>query len=266
MRESRLAIGSALLLLVGCVLPTDEPTGLELSWRFLEVNDLDGEEAQRYRTCRGSFIDELVIDIVDSGDDTRRDTFRYDCPFGYQTPTELQTDSSDAFVELRPRDYDVTVDLVGTLAEDAEQLRVRRARDLTVEVLSRTITLQEFDFGLEPVELALVFDGADACDQVAFTFRYADPERDLAEPPRREDGTVGEVIYRERLTTDLGTSLVGEPIACAELAREHRVLSLDPGAYELLVTRDGQECAIASTVGQQGAEHVIDLANLPCDG
>ena len=88
----------------GCVLPSDEPTGLEFSWRFLEVNDLDGEENQRYRSCRGVFMDEVVISIVDPSDVGRNEIFRFDCPFGFQSLSELQTETPDAFVELRTVD------------------------------------------------------------------------------------------------------------------------------------------------------------------
>lgn len=264
MNERTLACITSVLL-GGCVLPADEPTGLELSWRFIEVNTLDGEEAQRLRSCDGGFIDEVVLTITDGSDAERSDTFRYPCGYGYQTPSEFQVDASDAFIELRPREYEVLVDIV-ELESDGSTTS-RRARDLTVKVLDRTITRQDFDFGLEPVEVQLSFEGADACDTVALAWRYDDPERALAEPPRDEDGTAAtSLLYREGLATEQGVSLAGESTACAELAETQQVLEVDPGNYTLHVDRDGVACALDLTVTQRGAEHVIDLANLPCDG
>lgn len=249
----------------GCVLPSDEPTGLEFSWRFLEVNDLDGEENQRFRSCTGVFMDEVVISITDPTDLGRNEIFRYDCPFGFQTISEVQTETPDAFVELKPREYDLTVDLVGTV-DNGDEPVVRRARELTVDVLDRTITVQEFDFGLEPVEWTLELAGADSCDAVSLTLLYANPERDLSEPPRESDGTIGDVVYRESLQTLDGLSLGGEDASCASLATEQRVTALDPGAYLLEVDVDGTTCRIETTVGKQGGSSQIDLADLPCDG
>lgn len=254
-----------ILALSACVLPADEPTGVELSWRLIEVNTVDGEEAQRARTCDGGHIDELVFAITDTGDPTRSDTFRYPCSYGYQTLSEFQTESSDAFIELRPHRYAVQIDLVGATPEGDEV--VRRARDLEVNVLDRTVTLQDFDFGLEPVELAFSLQGTDSCDQAGFSLRYRDPEMALAEPPRGDDGdTIDPLVYREALSTDLGLSLAGAVTPCPDLAPEHVVSEVDPGDYILDVDVDGTVCPVDVVVGLRGATHVIDLANLPCDG
>ncbi|MFN3183613.1 MAG: hypothetical protein ACE37F_16545 [Nannocystaceae bacterium] len=253
------------LSLWGCVLPADEPTGLELSWRFVEVNTVDGEEAQRLRSCEGGQMHEVVFSITDTSDAERTDTFRYPCAYGFQTPTEFQTESSDAFIELKPRGYEVLIDLVSTDVDGAQI--VRRARNIEVDVLERSVTLQDFDFGLEPVEVTLSLAGLDACDAFALTLRYADPERALAEPPRTDGGTVvTELVYRERLETMQGVSLAGGESSCGDAPAEHTVAEVDPGAYILDVSVDGVLCPVDLTVGPSGAEHVIDLANLPCDG
>lgn len=253
------------LTFAGCALPADEPTGLELSWRFVEVNTDDGEESQRLRTCDGGFIEEVVFTITDPSDVTRSDTFRYPCTYGYLTPAEFQTDSSDAFVELRPREYDVQVDIVERDPSGGQ--RTRRARDLSVDVLDRTLTLQDFDFGLEPVRVSLSFSGIDSCDEAELALRYDNPEAALAEPPRADDGTaVSQLLYRESLATDQGVSLAGQATSCADLGGAHEVAEVDPGDYTLHITRDGVACALALAVSRSGAEHVIDLANLPCDG
>jgi hypothetical protein len=251
--------------LAGCVLPADEPTGLELSWRLVEVNTLDGEEAQRLRSCDGGLMNEIVFSITDASDAGRSESFRYPCTYGFQTPAEFQTESSDAFVELKPRTYEILIDLVGTNADGTEI--VRRARDIEVDVLERSVTLQDFDFGLEPVEVGLALSGLDGCDEFALTMRYADPEGALAEPPRRDDGTVvDELLYRESLETSEGVSLAGTASSCAEASEQHTIAEIDPGAYVLDVAVDGVVCPVDLTVGLSGAEHVIDLANLPCDG
>ncbi len=256
---------AACLGLAGCVLPADEPTGMELSWRFVEVNTVDGEDAQRLRSCDGGLMTEVVFSITDATDAERSESFRYPCTYGFQTPSEFQTESSDAFVELKPRGYEVLIDLVGTDADGTEI--VRRARDIEVDVLERSVTLQDFDFGLEPVEVGLSLSGLDRCDEFALTLRYADPERALAEPPRSDDGTVAtELVYRDGLQTMQGVSLAGTASTCADATEQHTVAEVDPGAYVLDVSVDGVVCPIDLPVGLSGAEHVIDLANLPCDG
>lgn len=263
--DERSAAAVLLLLTSACVLPADEPTGLELSWRLVEVNTIDGEEAQRLRTCRGGAVDEIVFSITDGANAERSEIFRYPCDYGYQTVSEFQAESSDAFVELKPRTYEVLVDIVGT-TPDGEEV-VRRARNLEVEVLERTVTLQDFDFGLEPTEWVLTLQGLSGCDQLGLSLRYDNPELALAEPPLADDGTaVTSLLYREALTTESGVSLAGAGNACVDLDSTQRVLEVDPGDYTLDVDVDGVVCAIDITVGHRGAEHVIDLANLPCDG
>ncbi|MEM6289746.1 MAG: hypothetical protein AAGA54_00730 [Myxococcota bacterium] len=254
------------LILPACILPADEPTGMELSWRLQEVNTLDGEEAQRLRSCPGGFVDELVFWITDANDVSRSETFRYDCGVGYQTPSEFSTEASDAFVELRPREYDVIVDLVGEIPGTDGELEIRRVRTLSVDVLSRSITLQDFDFGLEPVTYALTLEGVQSCDQATFSLRYADAEDALAEPPREADGGVLPLLYREAFVTNEGLSMAGAPTVCADLVTEHVLEELDPGAYVLTIEVDGTSCDVDLIAGQRGGEGVIDLANLPCDG
>lgn len=251
--------------LAGCVLPADEPTGMELSWRFIEVNTVDGEESQRLRSCDGGRMTEVVFSITDASDAERSESFRYPCTYGFQTPSEFQTESSDAFIELKPRGYEVLIDLVGIDADGMEV--VRRARDIEVDVLERSVTLQDFDFGLEAVEVGLRLSGLDECDEFALTMRYADLERALAEPPRSDDGTVvAELAYREGLQTTQGVSLAGATSACADAPEQHTIAEVDPGTYLLDVSVDGVVCPVDFTVGLSGGEHVIDLANLPCDG
>lgn len=253
------------VFLSACVLPADEPTGLEFSWRLLEANTIDGEESQRPRTCAGGRINEIVFSITDIGDASRSEVFRYDCETGYQTVSEFSTESSDAFVELRPKKYEVLVDVVGETPAGTEE--VRRARTMGIDVLERTITLQDFDFGLEPVELQLSLQQADACEAVSLSLRYASLDSDLAEPPVNEDGSpVESLLYRQSLESDSGLSLSGDPSACAELPVLHTFSEVDPGRYVLDVAVDSTVCTLDLQVGPGAEAHVIDLANLPCEG
>lgn len=253
------------LLLSACALPADEPTGLEFSWRFVEVNTVDGEENQRLRSCDGGLIDEVVFSITDTTDASRSEIFRYDCRIGYQSIAEFSTESSDAFVELRPEKYDVLVDIVGVTPGGSDE--VRRVRTMSIDVLKRTITLQDFDFGLEPVELQLSLLQTDICEEVGLSLRYANTESDLGEPPINEDGTsITALLYRQGLQTDQGLSLSGDPAPCAELPTEHTVPEVDPGRYLLDVAVDATVCTVDLEVGLGAEAHVIDLANLPCEG
>ncbi|MGH1342557.1 MAG: hypothetical protein ACRBN8_13435 [Nannocystales bacterium] len=253
------------LFVSACVLPADEPTGLEFSWRFVEVNTIDGEDGQRLRSCAGGRVDEVVFSITDTTDASRSEIFRYDCGTGYQTISEFATESSDAFVELRPKKYEVLVDIVSETPAGAEN--TRRARTMEIDVLERTITLQDFDFGLEPVEMQLSLEQTDTCDEVSLSLRYAELDADLAEPPLNEDGTaVTSLLYREALESEQGLSLSGTPAACAELPSAHTILEVDPGHYLLDVAVDATVCTLDLEVGQGAEAHVIDLANLPCEG
>ena len=262
---SKWFLGLGCLLLSACVLPADEPTGLEFSWRFVEVNTIDGEENQRLRSCDGGLISEVVFSITDTTDASRSEIFRYNCRTGYQTVAEFSTESSDAFIELRPKKYDVLVDIVGE--SPGRNQEVRRVRTMQIDVLERTITLQDFDFGLEPVELQLTLEQTDMCEEIGLSLRYASTESDLAEPPKNEDGTVvTSVVYREGLESEQGLSLSGDPSPCAELPAVHTVQEVDPGRYVVDIAVDDAVCTVDLEVGLGAEAHVIDLANLPCEG
>jgi hypothetical protein len=75
----------------GCVFPTDEPTGVELSWKFVEVNQADGEEATRVLTCAGALAEDIAARVVDVDDPRgRQGTFRFDCEDGFQTENDSE--------------------------------------------------------------------------------------------------------------------------------------------------------------------------------
>lgn len=255
------ALVAGLIVVSGCVFPADDPTGLELSWRFLEVNDVDGEGTARLRSCQGAGADRVVFEIVDADDPSRRGSFDYPCSDGFQTPAEFSTEASDAFVDLKPGRYEVTVNIVGP---DETQ----RVRSFETDILTRSPTTQALDLAFEPTMLTLTLENAESCAEAAVQLHYIDPELDLALPERDEEGTARDIVYRAELRSDRALSLGGEPSACADLAGDHTFTGLDQGRYRLVWVVDGQACTMEPEValGSMGANTVIDLANLECDG
>ena len=223
--ERMLALLSALA--AACVFPTDEPTGVELSWRFYEGNGVDGKDAQRLRTCVGVGIDTLTFALVDEGNPDRRGTFEFGCSVGYQTPDQYQTEASDAFIPLHGGTYDVDVVARGPDREQDVSMR-------TADVQSKGSTSESLDLGLDPVDWSFDLEGLGACQQLGLVLRYADPANDLAQPPMDDNGNVPNVVYRKGLTTDEGLSLGGDSVVCSgDIAGLHTVSQLDIGAYVL---------------------------------
>jgi hypothetical protein len=264
-KSANLGLGlMALMLAGGCVFPADEPTGIELSWRFVEINtvDLDDENMTRtVRTCAGAEVDQVFISLVDTDDETRRGTFHYPCDEGFQTVSEFQTQSSDAFVELRPGKYAADVRILDTMGRTEATL----TRD--IDVLSRTLTIEGFELAREPAALRLRLQGAASCGELALHLRYADPGVQLGEPPLDDDGEPIPVVYRQGLASDRDLSLGGTTIPCsADLDGLHVFVDVDPGAYTLEVHQDGAVCPFGVRIDREAAELPVDLANLPCDG
>lgn len=246
-----------------CVFPTYRVTGLELSWRFLETNEADGEEGMRARTCDGARASQIEVDVLDEDDDERQHVFVYECEAGYQTPEEFQIRASDAFVALNPGSYRVTmraVDATGTLVLAAED---------TVDVEDRVATPLRSDLGLGAVDWTLELSGTDACTDLELRLLYADPETSLAPPPEETDTGTGageglEVLYRQMLTSDTGLSLGGDQAACADVAGKHVFAGIDTGSYLLEIVRDGESCKIPVTVHKPEPSLTLDLSNPTC--
>lgn len=254
----RIAALVVLVAAAGCVFPTDEPTGVELSWKFIEVNQADGEDAVRLITCKGAIVDRVAAYIVDVGEPRgRQGTFRFECADGYQTDSDAAVESSDAFVQLHPGDYDVSLRIETPGAQD-EVLSAR-----TIEVLSRAATLELWELRRAPVEWTLVLDGADTCQQVGVALFYDTPGEALAEPPLDEDGEPVAVLYREMLASDRGLSLAGAAQACTDAAGTHVFADMDRGEYRLEVTVDGVTCPFSVAVAPDTTT-MIDLTALPC--
>jgi hypothetical protein len=262
-----LVVGACLgaLSLGGCVFPARDPTGVELSWRFTELNenDLDPEsdtDLAPVRTCAGALVQEVSISIVDNDDATRNGTFDYNCEDGFQTPDEARTEASDAFLELDPGSYAVEVSTTDTMG------RVEIPLTKDIDVLSRTLTIEAWDLSRPLTAWRVQLTGATACGELQFRLRYSDPKAQLGEPELNEEGDAVPTLYRQNLMSDRGLSLGGAPFPCSPDADGlHLFTDLDPGEYTLEITRDGQVCALGVLVDLDGPVLPIDLANLPCE-
>ncbi|MBC8069679.1 MAG: hypothetical protein IAG13_15185 [Deltaproteobacteria bacterium] len=239
----------------GCVFPSDTPTGIELSWLFLEQEPSDGDDALRVLSCEGVAVESIAVALVDVDDTARQGVFRFDCEAGFQTANDLAREASEAFIELHPRDYDVTV------SDDVQGGQTLANR--TVEVLERSVTLELWELTRTPVDYELELVNTEACGELALALYYADPERALAEPETNDDGDVVDVLYRNALASDRELGLGGASTACEGLEGTHRFAGLDRGAYRLDVTVDGATCSRLVDLGA-GASTVIDVSGMPC--
>ncbi|MCA9705761.1 MAG: hypothetical protein KDK70_07930 [Myxococcales bacterium] len=249
--------------LTGCVYPATEPTGVELSWRFVEQNLADGEDAVRVRSCEGAFAEQIAVAVEDQDTPARQGIFRFDCTQGYQTAIDLQTEASDAFIRLDPGPYTIALHAVDdAMRSDRSELLDTRE----VEVEGRIITISTWELSRGPVDWSVELRSADACDSMTLSLYYATPQIDLAEYTPDEEQTLP--LYRTALASDRGLPVGGEPIACAaELSGAHAFVGLDRGEYLLEVAVDGTVCALRVDLHTpEGASSVIDLANLPCEG
>jgi hypothetical protein len=258
----------ALLALVaggGCVYPATEPTGVELSWRFIEQGadegEAEGESEARIRSCAGAQVEQLAFEIADVDEPRRHGIMRFACAKGYQTTIELQTAASAAFVRLDPGPY-----AIGVLAiDDASNAQhFERLEEREVEVNERGVTVEIWQLRRAPVAWTLDLRNADACDGVALSLRYAEPEADLPGHDPSQDAP----LYRTALASDRGLLVGGQATACtAALGGVHRFEGIDRGEYLLELEVDGRACAVRVDLRGRGeAGSVIDLASLPCDG
>lgn len=255
--RARVAIAIALAMSASaCVFPSDSPTGLELSWLFHETEPSDGDDALRVLTCKGVQIEHIAVALVDVDHPERKGTFHFECDDGFQTANDLARRASEAFIELHPRDYDVT--LTEDVPVDPQTLASR-----TVDVLGRSVTLEQWELARTPVDQQIELVHTDMCSELALGLFYDDPEAALAEPPKGDDGEVDEnVLYREKLVSDRGLGLAGTPGPCAGLEGTHVYTGVDPGTYRLDVTIDGTTCSRRVELGA-GAT-VIDVTTMPC--
>lgn len=251
--------------LAGCVFPASEPTGIEFSWRFFESNVADGEEMTRVRSCSGANVGTVSMEIVDDDSIARQGFFRFPCEDGYQALTQLQTEPSDAFVELRSGDYTMTARAIDpdALDTDAELVDSR-----AVEVRDRQVTTEAWELIRAPRELTLEIRGAGSCETVALALYYDDPTDQLPEwqPEGEDEDPV--LLYRENLASEDGLlALAGQSTACAEsLNGPHVIPGVDIGTYRLEVTVNAVACAVPVTIGGSAANVPLDLAQLPCGG
>ena len=263
MFEKRLAI--LCLTFAGCVFPAGDPTGVELSWRFLEANTVDGEESMRARSCDGIQIDQVAADITDDDTPSRQGIFRFDCDSGYQTQREFQTEASDAFVELRPGLYQMQMLALeeGMLFGDAELLEERE-----VDVADRQVTTELWELVRSPIAWEIVLTGAEDCGELSLALFYDNPVEQLPEVDLEEGQEDEGLLYRQNLASEDGAlRFDGTPIECsAALDATHRVPDVDAGAYVLEVATGSSACRVRIAIGPDTASLPLDLANLPCAG
>jgi hypothetical protein len=234
---------------------------MELSWRFVETNLADGDEGRRVRTCDGAGIGELDFHIQDQDDEARQGRFSFACADGFQTAVEFQRETSGAFIELHPSAYGVQVVMRGQYEQAFDP------RD--VQVSSSALALESFDLAMAPVTWSLTFANVDACSTVSLVLAYALPADDLADAAETEEGDEppANLLYRQALATNRGTSLAGGPSPCdVTLEGEHLVETLDPGRYRLVLDVDGSSCNVPIDVWSTNINTTLDLANLPCAG
>lgn len=261
-----LALLVTMLAAGGCVYPTTEPTGVELSWRFVE-HDVEGEaegEEPRVRSCEGASAEQIAFEIADLDDPRRHGIMRFDCTTGFQTGIELQTSASDAFVRLHPGAYAFEV-LVIDDAANAQDFEVVTERE--VEVSEREVTVELWELRRAPVTWTLELRGGEACERLALSLVYAAPEVDLPDevPLEEEDPPL---LYRSGLRSDRELPVGGQELACgAGLDGVHRFEGVDRGDYRLELDVDGRRCEVPVDLrGRDGATSVIDLASPACDG
>ncbi|MCX4247659.1 hypothetical protein [Paraliomyxa miuraensis] len=263
-RPGRRSLALALTLAAGCVYPASEPTGVELSWRFVEQGAPDGSDdgEPRLRTCAGAVTEQLAFEITDTADPRRHGIFRFDCELGYQTDVELQTSASDAFVELAAGTYQIAAQAVDD-ATNAVAFEVVSERE--VEVSERGVTVEIWALRRAPVPWSLELRGAGSCDSLTLALNHVAPEIDLVDEVPIDDAPL---LYRETLHSDRGLSLGGHATACGTaLEGLHRFEGIDRGEYLLQIDVDGTTCPLRIDLrAPDGGSGVIDLASLPCQG
>jgi hypothetical protein len=248
----------------GCVYPATEPTGVELSWRFVE-HDIEGEadEGPRVRSCLGASAEQVAFEIADLDDPRRHGIMRFDCATGFQTGIALQTSASDAFVRLDPGRYSFGVLVIDDASNAQEHERVTE-REL--DVADRGVTVELWELRRAPVTWTLELHGADACERLALSLVYATPELDLADEAADEDEPP--LLYRSGLQSDRELPVGGQATPCgAGLEGVHVFEGVDRGGYRLELDVDGRRCDVGVDLrGPDEATSVIDLASTACDG
>jgi hypothetical protein len=255
----REALIAATLTLSACVFPGQEPTGLELSWRFVEGNPADGDEGIRVRTCAGADVSAVRAELVDLDDESRAGEFEFDCELGFQTVEQFQTTASDAYIQLNPGDYSLQLVAIG--ADGAPELLVEDE----IDVAGRQITVQPYAVQRATFDWTIELASTDTCAAVTLALHFDDPAEHLA--MFEEDDDAESPLYRQALASDRGLELSGSQTPCtAELAGPHVVPQMDRGTYLLEILVDDRSCAMRIELDPARTTTALDLAALPCDG
>ncbi len=263
------------LLTSACALPGYDASGLELSWYLVETNLADGETGLRLRTCEGSLVSHVIVEVRDLDDETRERRFESTCEEGYRTPSDFFVSSSPVFIDLRPGRYSVALeawDDTGPEASDGTATLVTRG-ELELRLEGSEATALPFEITPAPVDLELDVAGLDSCGEVSMRVMVPVPGLAFAEPEAGEDDEA--VAYRDGLSDGAGWRLDGEARTCDGLEPGvHRFPALDRGEYLLRVRVDGGatcDLPLRLDLGDDGTNETagtvslaLDLANLPC--
>ncbi len=262
---NRVLIAALTVAASGCVLPKFEVSGAELSWFAGEVNDVDGEEGRRLRSCEGSLITTVEFRITDDDDEDRDKRFTWPCSAGFRTPAQFFTGASDVFVDLRPGSYRMTATSVDDPAlrdGEGEPMTVSESANI-VAIGAEDATLIQWELEPQPIDLVMAVEGVESCGEVAATLSYANVDGAL---PDLEDEAEDPLVYRQMLVSDGGLSLGGLTTACGDLTGgPDRVTGIDRGRYLLEIRVDGGEaCEIELMLDGRQEPLALDLSDLPC--
>ncbi len=218
--------------------------------------EASGEDL-RLRTCAGALVRRVELTLEDLDDPERATTLTYACELGYRTAAELESLTSNIFVDLRPGEYRLLTRALSDVDGGSFEL------EETFAVGERD--LLEVDVDLSPPLAPWTLDiaGAESCTVAAATLTYAEPTEDLVRP----DGEVATTArYREAPLGDGGLVMDGAEVACDGPWAQGQGFTLDPGRYILNLQVDGRTCAIPIVIPFSGQTTTLDLAKLPCDG
>ncbi len=249
----------------GCTLPRDGATGLELRWQLPEggLADDPGISLPRLRSCSGALVTDVVAELVDQGEPSRRRTFMYPCEVGEADPAELVTEAARIFIDLRPGVYTLALRWADEPGErDADGARRELgALERTVTIVADSLTALDLDLTRPLLPWTLDLRGSATCTQAALEIYYDDPNADLHDLPEQAAGR-----YRTGLVSDRGLAL-GAVVPCALLVDgPQRFPALDRGRYRLRLAVDARVCERGFTVDEAAAPLAVDLAKPGCAG
>lgn len=256
-----LAVWTCLFGQVGCILPRDSATGVELRWRLPEANLADAPAVaagDRLRTCSGARVGRVRAELQDRDAPERRRSFDYDCDAGDASPADRVGEPAVIFIDLRPGNYDLDLRWHDDAGHELGQLQE------PVQVEPDSLVPLDLELASPLLPWTLDLRGTAACSALSLEIFYADPTVNLHDPPE-----AAKAHYRNGLVSDAGLRLADPqaPLACAALVDgPQRFPDLDRGAYRLRLHVDGRACELGFTVDAAAPALAVDLAKPGCAG